>query len=93
MIQKVTVQVLMVDGTLHTVDTILADQIAFSTTRQKHSWPSATEDPILFGSFLAFSAMKRQGLFTGSWPEFCDAVAAIDAEDPSPVDPTPAATL
>lgn len=88
MIQKITVAVLMDDGQVHNVDTILADQINFSTTRQRHKWPSAADDPILFGSFLAFSAMKRVGLFGGSWDEFTAQVAAVDLAGVDDVDPT-----
>lgn len=88
MIQKITVAVLMADGQVHNVDTILADQIAFSTTRQRHNWPSAQDDPILFGSFLAFSAMKRTGAFSGTWDDFLLQVAAVDVADAGEVDPT-----
>lgn len=80
--QQIKVNVLMVDGTEHKdVPTILADQVAFSTTRQRHKWPTMEEDPLLFGSFVAFCAMKRLGLFTGSWTEFTEQCAQVSVDE------------
>lgn len=87
--QKITVNVLMADGTEHrAIPTILADQVAYSQTRQRHKWPTMEDDPLLFGAFLAYSAMKRLGLFEGSWDMFTESVAAVDADDIDEVDPT-----
>ncbi|WP_115685950.1 hypothetical protein [Corynebacterium senegalense] len=84
--QQITVNVLMVDGTEHRdVKIILADQVAFSTTRQRHKWPTMEDDPVLFGSFVAFSSLKRTGAFTGTWTEFteqCAQVEAVENEEP-----------
>ena len=86
--KAITVNVLMNDGTEYReVTTILADQVAFSTIRQRHKWPTMEEDPLLFGSFIAYKAMQRTGRFEGSWDAFTEAVAAVDADDPTEVDP------
>lgn len=80
--QKMTVDVVMVDGTEHKgVQVILADQVGYSTARQRHKWAPMEDDPLMAGAFMGYLAMKRQGLFTGSWDEFTLAVAAISADD------------
>lgn len=79
--QTMNVDVYMVDGTVHKdVSVILADQVAFSTTRLRHKWPTLQEDPLLAGSFMAFMALKRLGEFTGSWEDFTNQVAQVSAE-------------
>lgn len=76
----------MVDGTRHeNVQAIVADQVKYSTTARKHKWPSASEDPLTFGYFVAFAAMYRLGLFTEGWEAFQNATADVELiEDPDP---------
>lgn len=80
--QQMTVNVLMVDGTEHAnVPVILADQVGFSSARQRHKWPTMQDDPVLAGGFMAFLAMKRLGLFTDSWDQFTASVASVSSDD------------
>jgi len=86
--QAMTVDVLMVDGTEHKdVQVILADQVGFSETRQRHKWPSMQDDPMLAGNFMAFLAMKREGLFEGNWKQFTEQTAMVLAEEAGEVNP------
>ena len=82
--------VTMSDGTRHEATAVIADQVLYSTTRHKHKWPTMTEDPLLFQNFLAYAALKRTGLFDGSWLEFGASAAMVeldedgdDTEDPT----------
>lgn len=80
--KQLTVDVLMADGTEHLgVPVILADQVGFSSTRQRHKWPTMEEDPLLFGSFVAYLALKRIGTFTGTWDEFITQCAQVSSDD------------
>lgn len=85
--KKIHLKVHMVNGDSHDVETILADQILYSTTRQKHKWPTMQEDPILFAAFLAFAAMQRQGQFTGNWDDFQQQVSMIDEDSMEDIEP------
>lgn len=87
--QGMTVDVLMVDGTEHKdVQIILADQVGFSQTRHRHKWPSMEQDQLLAVNFMAFLAMKRQGLFEGNWDAFTEQTALVFMEDGEEIDPT-----
>ncbi|MCQ4120404.1 hypothetical protein [Rhodococcus tibetensis] len=95
-INRFVFDVEMVDGTVHrNVTAIVADQMAYSSTRRKHKWDGPQEDPLLFANFLAFSALRRNGLFDGGFDAFCNAAAAVaeigdddEAEVARIVDPT-----
>ncbi|MCT1804382.1 hypothetical protein M3B20_01355 [Corynebacterium sanguinis] len=77
---QISLDVLMADGTEHKdVKAILADQVAYSMTRQRHKWPTMEEDPLLFGSFVAYKALTRLNLFTGSWDEFTQQCAQVSS--------------
>lgn len=88
-ITRMTFDVLMNDGTEHLgVTTTVADQMLFARTRRVHKWDSPQEDLLTFASFMAFAAMKRQGLFAGSWDEFVDQAAAVSETAADEVEPT-----
>lgn len=75
------ITVTRVDGATYTVDTIVADQVAYSEARHRRKWPTMQDDPILFGNYLAFAASRRTGQFTGTWEEFCTGTAGVDMPD------------
>lgn len=86
-VKRLIVTVEMEDGTVHeNVKTNLADQMLFAKTRQKHNWAGPTDDPMLWLNFMAYAALRRRGLFEGSWDEFCNAAGGVEAveEDVNP---------
>ena len=86
---RLILDVEMVDGTVHEdVSTTLADQVLYSTTRNKHKWPTLQEDPTMFINFIAYAAMKRENRFTGTWDEFCNQCAGVGEAGADEVDPT-----
>ncbi|MDK4334026.1 hypothetical protein [Corynebacterium accolens] len=96
--QKITVDVEMIDGTEHNdVRVILADMIRYSDVAQRHKWPELEKDPIRAGAFMGYAAMTRLGLYesTRGFDEFVNDVAMVSADFGDAVDPigreTPAA--
>lgn len=88
---RITLDIEMLDGTTYEgVRTVLKDQVSYSTTRAKHGWPTMQDDPTLFINFIAYSALKREGKFSGTWDEFCETCAGVgDASgDDDVVDPS-----
>ena len=89
-LQKMHLEVEMVDGTVYTdITPTLADQMAYSRTRQSQKWAPMSEDPITFVNFLAFSALRRRGDFDGGFDKFCNEAVAVGESEPSEdVNPT-----
>lgn len=90
--QKVLVDVEMMDGTVHEdVRVILADMIRYSDVAQRHKWRSLEDDPIRGGAFLAYAAMTRMGIYDSNkgFDEFTNDVAMVSADFGDAVDPTP----
>lgn len=86
--QKMTVDVLMTDGTEHLgIEVIVADQVGYSTVRQRHKWPTLQDDPVLAGSYMAYLAMKRLGLFEGTWEKFTNSVSVVSSDDTEEIVP------
>lgn len=88
---RLTATVEMNDGTIHeNLQINLKDQIRYSDVRVRHKWPSMEEDPIRFGSFLAYAAMTRLGLYdaTKGFDEFVDDALAVDMNTGDALDPT-----
>lgn len=89
--QKVTLDVEMLDGTVHEdVQVILADMIRHSEVAQRHNWPSIENDPLRGGAFLGYAAMTRQGLYPKDkgFDEFVNDVVMVYADFGDAVDPT-----
>lgn len=90
--QKVLVDVEMMDGTVHEdVRVILADMIRYSDVAQRHKWRSLEDDPIRGGAFLAYAAMTRMGIYDSNkgFDDFTNDVAMVSADFGDAVDPTP----
>ena len=90
--QKVLVDVEMMDGTVHEdIRGILADMIRYSDVAQRHKWRSLEDDPIRGGAFLAYAAMTRMGIYDSNkgFDEFTNDVAMVSADFGDAVDPTP----
>lgn len=50
------------DGTEHDVQTAHGDLIRWELTRERKKWPALDNAPILWGTFLAWSALHRAGV-------------------------------
>lgn len=78
-IQRVKFAVLMEDGTEYPeVMTNLFDQVAYDRERIRRRWPPMQDNQMTFAAFTAYSAMRRQGMYTGTYDDFLNAVAAVD---------------
>lgn len=90
--------VTMLDGNTYTVKVGNPDRVRWDMTRSKHNWPSAGDAPFLMTTFMAWSALKREGLYSGTWEQFSDtdcvdldtdAADAADAADAEVGEVTP----
>jgi hypothetical protein len=68
-----TIDVVLEDDTEHVVRIDNRDYVRFDLTRTRQKWPSGSDAPFLFQTFLAWSAMKRAGLTRLPWEQFQDA--------------------
>ena len=84
------------DGRPDPVETVAdnRDYVAWDMVAPQKRWPKMADAPILAGTYLAWHALKRHGLYDGDFDAFrmndCVSVEQVASED---VDPTrPAAT-
>lgn len=75
-----TITITPVTGSAYEVQTIIADQVAFSHKRRQSKWPAITEDPLLAQNYIAFAAARREGKFTGTWDDFGLQTAEVTEE-------------
>lgn len=59
------------------------DYIAWDMTAPKRQWGKAADVPFLAGTFMAYTAAKREGKTTLKWEQWKDAVVELvnEAED------------
>ena len=73
------------DTPLGPIQTDNRDAVRWDRARGQKKWPPGSEAPLLWLTFLAWSAAKRTGQFAGSYDDFeaaCIRVgSADDAED------------
>lgn len=60
------IRVTLTDGTEYEVQTINADMVMFDLERAKRHWPALTDAPILWITYLAFAALRRDGTIPAS---------------------------
>lgn len=76
-----------------TVTTTLLDHNIWDLTRARHKWPTATDAPLTWLGFLAWSAARRTGAIEPSltWEAFLGDCLSVerpdDEEKDSPADP------
>lgn len=97
-LSRKTFRVELDDGTVFEVTSRNSDQLAYEDTRLRRKWPMITEGGIQrWHTFLAWSAARRESLYTDSYEKFTDAavdVESLDDDDDgagAAVDPTPPA--
>lgn len=90
-IQRLTVDILMVDGTEHTgIEIIGADRKRWSETAQRHKWPKQMDDPDLWLMFLCWAALYRLGKYPQGFDAFTNDLSAYEQheDEADPTDPT-----
>src|SRR5262245_21351922 len=93
------VEVILDDGATLTAQVTNADFIRWDRTAAKHGWPTIQAAPFLWLSFVAWSALRREGQLPDSytWDRFADGGALQvrnlttdeGTEDEDVADPTP----
>lgn len=86
-IKKVLMSVEMNDGTEHeNIRVTVPDQLQWARTARQKGWDP--QDQITAGYFMVWHALKRLGLYTGTWEKFSteDAVAVDETDDETTVE-------
>ena len=87
----------LLDGTVHTdVRVTNPDLLRYQETAQKHGWPalvvkgeSGTVPHLDYEqTFTAWAALRRLGLYAGTWEQFKDTDCVQVATETADVDPT-----
>lgn len=70
------------------------DMVMWDMTAHKHKWPSMSDAPMLWATFVTWRAAVRTGVYTGKWDDWSSTDAVdIDLEKPdedeAEVGPTP----
>lgn len=63
------------------------DRVRWDMAAARNGWPSMENAPFLGMTYFAWAALKREGLYTGTWDDFkdrdcIDLDSRDDAEDP-----------
>lgn len=83
------------DLTEITVQTDNRDSVRWDLTRAAEKWPPTSEAAMLWATFMAWSALKRNGHDLGKFTEFNDRCVSVrpvagDAPDPTSAEVTAA---
>lgn len=67
----------LADGRVLEARVINPDYLRWDRTASKHGWPTATQAPFFWQTFLAWSALRREGLIesTVTWEDFSENLA------------------
>lgn len=73
-----------------TTQTDNRDHVRWDMTRGRKNWPTGQDAPMLWMTFLAWSALVRAGDFEGDFAKFNDVTVSISAVavDGTPLDAT-----
>lgn len=93
---QLDIEVFLTDREPFTVTTTLLDHNTWDLTRARHKWPAASDAPLTWMGFLAWSAARRTGKIEGmTWESFLSECLSVrrpgdddEEEDTSPVGPT-----
>jgi hypothetical protein len=72
-----TAKVRLSDGRILEARIVNSDYLRWDRTAAKHGWPTGTAAPFLWMTFLAWSALRREGQIAEgvTWEEFSDRLA------------------
>lgn len=65
----------------YTTQTDNRDAVRWDMTRPRNNWPTAEVAPILWLTFIAWSALNRAGDFTGKFEDFNEVALSVSAVD------------
>ena len=94
---QLEIEIFLADREPFTVATTLIDHNIWDLTRAKHKWPAASDAPLTWMGFLAWSAARRTGAIEPAmtWEIFLSQCLAVqkagdddEEETPVPVGPT-----
>lgn len=94
MIARMKMRVILDDETVHDVTADNRDAVRFDMVRARLGWPPMKESPMLWATFMAWSALARAGVFDGRAEEELDRIVSIESledEEHVAADPTKAA--
>lgn len=92
-IQRIIIDVAMIDGTEHTgVVVTTADRMKLAATARRHKWGTLQDDPDRSITFLAWAALTRRGVFSGTWDDFVNQSETVTSPEAEDVPPTVTAT-
>lgn len=83
------------DGSTHEVEVGNPDRVRWDMTRNRQKWPTAGDAPFLMTTFMAWAAMKRLGLYEGTWEQFSETDCVgldTDADPAEAAEDVPAVT-
>lgn len=68
------------------VPVMLTDKMAYERTARAQHWPSISEQPLTFSSFVSFAAAKRVGILPAdmTWPAFLQVCVEAVCLEPEP---------
>lgn len=76
------VKVFMDDGAVHEAQALNKDLLAFDRIRVRRKWPSATDAPLVWLTFIAYTVLTReQRIPAMTLDEFEDHALAVTAVD------------
>jgi hypothetical protein len=67
----------MAGGERLDVSIVNRDFVAWDMTRGKKKWPAAEEAPFLLNNFLAYTALRREGRYSGPFEAFVEAATQV----------------
>jgi hypothetical protein len=80
-------RVVLTDGTEHVARVTNREYVLWDKTAPRHKWGSGQEVPFRFATFLAFAALKRDGLIDLTFEKFeevcevCDDISDEEEEE------------
>lgn len=82
------VHVIMEDGRTWDVQTDNRDMIRWDENAGKRGWPDPSKAPFLWLTFIAWAALRRQGLVELSWDDFRGQALEVSSQEDEELDPT-----
>lgn len=98
-VNKVKLHVELLDGSQHDITIDNPSLVAWDRERGRNNWPTATDAPYLWMTFIAWHHLKATGVHDFKWADFSEkqclevgdpAGGEEDAADPTQPEPEPA---
>jgi hypothetical protein len=81
--------VTMADGKVLDLVVTNPDMVRWDMTAHKHKWPTMSDAPMLWATFVTWRAAVRTGVYAGKWEDWMDTDCVsvemeVDTEDEDP---------